>query len=566
MLPAPDKSESEEEPLSAASRAIEKDLETMPVDVADEPLDDDAHVLTPGEVKREVRDFVRAHERRRRQFPRAFIVGLLVGLVGVCFRGLLTFAERWRENLFDLGHQFWWGLPVATLFCAIFAGVGVALVPLFAPEASGSGIPHLKAVLHRLRPLRWKRVLPVKFAGGFLAIGAGLTLGREGPTVQMGGAVGQMVSEKMGATARERQNLIAAGAGAGLSAAFNAPLAGLVFVLEEVQRDFAPGVFSVAFVACVTSDVVCRVLLGQLPVFHVQQYDAPPLLSVPLWVVLGIVTGAFGVLFNRALLMTLNWFTKARSWKPGAIGALVGGALAIIAWYSPMTAGDGHHLVEQTLAGNVPLEQLPGQFSLRFAMMMASYATGAAGGIFAPLLVLGAQLGLVVGEIGQRFVPEAAPNAAMFAVVGMAAYFTAIVRAPLTGIVLIVEMTGNYNLMLPLLIACFCAYIVADSLGDAPIYEALLRRDLTRAQEKPHLKQNLLLELTVAPDAPFDGQRLGDLKLPAGCVVVTIERGDELLVASPDIELEAGDRFNAIISPAAAAAAVTLREGAGGGH
>ena len=556
-----------EEPLSPASRAIEKDLETMRVDVADAPPDDDEPPITPGEVKREVRDFVRAHERRRRQFPRAFLVGLLTGLVAVCFRGALDFAENWRDNLYDLGHQFWWGLPVAILFGAIFAGLGVALVPLFAPEASGSGIPHLKSVLHRLRPLRWKRVLPVKFAGGFLAIGAGLTLGREGPTVQMGGAIGQMISEKMGATARERQNLIAAGAGAGLAAAFNAPLAGLVFVLEEVQRDFAPGVFAVTFVACVTGDVVSRVVLGQLPVFHSTPFAVPPpLSSVPLFVVLGVITGALGVVFNRALLGTLQWFTRARSWKPGAIGALVGGALAIVAWYLPTTAGSGHALVEQTLAGQVPLEQIPFLFVTRLAMTMTSYATGAAGGIFAPLLVLGAQIGLAVGEIGQRFMPDAVPDAAMFAVVGMAAYFTAIVRAPLTGIVLIVEMTNNYNLMLPLLIACFCAYIVADALGDAPIYEALLRRDLTRAQEKPQLQQNLLLELTVAPNAPFDGKRLGDLKLPAGCVVVTVERAAELLVASPDLELEAGDRFNAIISPEAAPAALTLREGAGGGH
>ena len=556
----------DEEPLSSASLAIEKDLETMSVDTADVVADDDEPPITPGEVKREVRDFVRAHERRRRQFPRAFVVGLLTGLLAVVFRGMLNFAEKWRDNLFDLGHQFWWGLPVAIIFCATAAGLGVALVPLFAPEASGSGIPHLKSVLHRLRPLRWKRVLPVKFAGGFLAIGAGLTLGREGPTVQMGGAVGQMVSEKMGATARERQNLIAAGAGAGLAAAFNAPLAGLVFVLEEVQRDFAPGVFAVAFVACVTGDVVSRVLLGQLPVFHVQQFAAPPLQSVPLWVVLGVLCGALGVVFNRALLGTLKWFTKARSWKPGAIGVLVGAALAVVAWYFPTTAGGGHDLVEATLAGKVPLADLPFLFIARLAMTMASYATGAAGGIFAPLLVLGAQIGLAVGEIGQMFMPAAVPNAAMFAVVGMAAYFTAIVRAPLTGIVLIVEMTGNYNLMLPLLIACFCAYIVADALGDAPIYEALLRRDLTRAQEKPQLKQNLLLELTVAPEAPFDGKRLGDMRLPAGCVIVTIERADELLVASPDLELHAGDRFNAIIAPEAAHAVVTLREGAGGGH
>ena len=563
---------SEQEPLSSASRAIEADLETMEVDTADAHAmnadaaaleDDDEPPISPGEVKREVRDFVRAHERRRRQFPRAFVVGLITGVLAVFFRGMLNFAERWRDELFHLGHQFWWGLPVAIAFGALAAGVGVALVPLLAPEAAGSGIPHLKSVLHRLRPLRWKRVLPVKFVGGFLAIGGGLTLGREGPTVQMGGAVGQMISEKMGATARERQNLIAAGAGAGLAAAFNAPLAGLVFVLEEVQRDFAPGVFAVAFVACVTGDVVSRVLLGQLPVFHVQQFETPPLSSVVLFLILGVLCGGLGVLFNRCLLGTLKLFTRARGWKPGALGALVGAALAVVAWYFPTTAGGGHELVEATLAGKVPLAEIPFLFVARFGMTMASYATGAAGGIFAPLLVLGAQIGLAVGEVGQMWMPASVPNAAMFAVVGMAAYFTAIVRAPLTGIVLIVEMTGNYNLMLPLLIACFCAYIVADALGDAPIYEALLRRDLTRAQEKPQLKQNLLLELTVAPDAPFDGKRLGDMKLPAGCVIVTVERMGELLVASPDLELEAGDRFNAIISPQAAHAAVTLREGAG---
>ena len=568
-MPSPSDSP-HEKTESLTALALEKDLDDMKVDVADvvaEAVDEDEDdVITPGEVKREVRDFVRAHERRRRQFPRAFVVGLLTGLVAVAFRGLLDFAENWRDNLFDLGHQFWWGLPISVLICALTAGIGVALVPLFAPEASGSGIPHLKSVLHRLRPLRWRRVLPVKFGAGFLAIGAGLTLGREGPTVQMGGAIGQMVSEKMGATARERQNLIAAGAGAGLAAAFNAPLAGLVFVLEEVQRDFAPGVFAVAFVACVTGDVVSRLILGQLPVFHTPQFAQPPLTSVPLWIVLGVLCGGLGVVFNRALLGTLKWFTRARSWKPGAIGALVGGALAVVGFYFPGTAGSGHLLVERTLAAHVPLAELPFLFIARLAMTMTSYATGAAGGIFAPLLVLGAQIGLAVGEIGHQFMPDAAPNPATFAVVGMAAYFTAIVRAPLTGLVLIVEMTGNYNLMLPLLIACFTAYVVADALGDAPIYEALLKRDLVRAQEKPHLAKTLLLELTVAPDAPFDGQRLGDLKLPAGCVVVTIERGEELLVASPDLELEAGDRFNAIIAPEAASAVVTLREGAGGGH
>src|SRR5262249_54739057 len=158
------------------------------------------------------------------------------------------------------------GLGLVLALCGLAAGVALWLVRRFAPETAGSGIPHIKAVLHRQRGMKWKRVLLVKYASGTLGLSAGLALGREGPTVQMGGAVGQMVSRWFHARPRERHTLVAAGAGAGLAAAFNAPLAGVIFVLEELRRDFAPGALTAAFIASVSADVIARFLLGQEPV------------------------------------------------------------------------------------------------------------------------------------------------------------------------------------------------------------------------------------------------------------------------------------------------------------
>lgn len=552
---------------SGKSYQEESDITTEKTNTETATLNETPSEITPSVVAGEVRDFIRAHERRRRQFPRAALVGLLAGLLAVTFRYALDEADQWRNHLIALSHSYpAWGFLMPILFSALGSGLGVFLVQRFAPEASGSGIPHLKAVLHRLRRMAWRRILLVKFCSGVLSIGGGLTLGREGPTVQMGGAVGQMVSQWFKSTARERQTLIAAGAGAGLAAAFNAPLSGVIFVLEEVQRDFTPTVFTATFVACVIADIVARLLSGQLPAFHVDSLPLAPLDSLPVFLVLGLLAGVLGVAFNRALRGSLRLFARAGHWPRGLVGAIVGAGVGGVGWFFPQVLGGGHHLVEQTLAGQVTISALLLLFALRFGLTMFSYGTGAAGGIFAPLLVLGAQIGLLTGLVAQHFFPTVAADPTMFAVVGMAAYFTAIVRAPLTGIVLIVEMTGNYSLMLPLLVACFCAYGIADLLGDKPIYEALLERDLLRSQEAPKLESNLLLELSMQPGAPFEHQRIGDLKLPAGCLIITIERRMHSYVADPDTVLQAGDHMTAVISPQAAPAAALLREGFAAKH
>jgi CIC family chloride channel protein len=236
--------------------------------------------------------------------------------------------------------------------------------------------------------MRWQAILLVKFVGGVVGIGSGLTLGREGSTVQLGSALGAAVAHGLRVSPRERQTLIAAGAGAGLAAAFNAPLAGLTFVLEELQRHFAPTVFGATFVAAVTVDVLTRSFTSQLPVFHVASAPAPPLVVLPVFLGLGLLAGVLGVAFNRGLLKTLALFARVRGWPASLSGVLVGTAVGLLGWVVPNALGGGQPLVDAVLKGHMPWAHIPWWFLLRFELTMLSYGCGAPGGIFAPLLVL----------------------------------------------------------------------------------------------------------------------------------------------------------------------------------
>jgi CIC family chloride channel protein len=331
-----------------------------------------------------------------------------------------------------------------------------------------------------------------------------------------------------------------------------------------VQRDFAPGVFTGSLIASVVADITSRVLLGQAPIFSVQTASIPPLSLLPFALVVGALAGVLGVAFNRGLLASLDLFSRlpARpSWLGGAAVGLVVGTLALVA---PLAVGGGHRLVEQLLAGEVPLSAVALLFALRFALTLLSYGCGAPGGIFAPLLVLGAAIGLGTGDVVGQFMPSAMADPRTLAVVGMAAYFSAIVRAPLTGIVLMVEMTGNYSLVLPLVVASLTAYGLADFLGDLPVYEALLRRDLLRTQAAPPpLEGVLLLDLTIAAGSPFDGRRVRELGLPPGAIIIARRRGLSDEVPTADSILAAGDQISVVVAPGAAAALPLLRPGSG---
>ena len=546
-----DQSHSNEQPDARPLLPGEDDEDEMPDTMRTDGNDDEA--VSPGEPARGWRAIL--HEHRRLQFARAALVGLGAGILAVLFQYALVMAEGARSALLQRLHAFpWWGWLVVPLLGGISAGLAGWMTARFAPEAAGSGIPHIKGVLMHVRVLNWRRLLPVKFIGGVLAIGAGLSLGREGPTVQMGAAVGKAIGEWVHLPRRSRIQLIAAGAGAGLAAAFNAPLAGFIFVIEELQRELSPLTYGTALIAAVVADIVTRTFTGQLPSFHISGYAMPPLSALPLFAVVGVIAGLMGIAFNHSLLWTLRRFHAWKRMPRWARPALVAALAGLLAWWLPQAVGGGHSFAEGLLRGQYAAAGFLGflllLFAAKFVLTVLSYGSGVPGGIFAPLLVLGALLGLMTGKVSELAFPIMAHTPAAFAVIGMAAAFAAIVRAPLTGIVLILEMTNNYQQLFPLLVACMIAFLVAERLHNKPIYEALLEYDLERTgfSTHPQSAEPVTMELAVEPHSPMDGSRVRDLGLQEGCLMVMLNRGGREMVPSGGTRLLAGDHVTFFIT------------------
>jgi CIC family chloride channel protein len=280
--------------------------------------------------------------------------------------------------------------------------------------------------------------------------------------------------------------LLAAGAGAGLATAFNAPIAGLVFVLEELVQRFEHRIAIAALAALATAIPVARLFLGDAPDFDVGPLSYPRPESAPLFLVLGAIAGLLAVAYNRALLVAIAardlFGGLAIELRAGLIGAGVG----ILAWFAPELVGGGDQITQRTLMGHESLAIVAFAFLIRFGLGAVSYAAGTPGGLFAPLLVLGAQSGLLFGAACRFAFPALAIQPQAFALVGMAAFFTGVVRAPVTGIVLVAEMTGNVTMLLPMLGACFVAMLLPTLLRNPPIYDSLREHTLRLERQIKH--------------------------------------------------------------------------------
>ena len=521
-------------------------------------------------MKNKLSDYRRLSNLRGKRpinFFRAAIVGFLAGSLAVAFQLVLREAEGLRDQVLEYGkslHSF--GLPLFILYCSTLGAIAGWLTVRFSPEATGSGIPHTKAVLLHLRALPWRRVLPVKFIGGVLAIGAGFSLGREGPTVQLGAAIGAAVGSMLKVPRRAMAHLISCGAGAGLSAAFNAPLAGFIFVIEELRRELSPLTYGTALIAAVSADIVARALVGSSPSFEIRNFPSLPLSSLPFVVVIGLVCGFAGVLFCRLLIFSLEQVPKLRDRLPrwGRAG-LIGAVVAIIGWHLPEMLGPGHHTVEGLLKAEFKnldpgILFLLSLFAVKFLLTILCFCSGLPGGIFAPLLAHGAFLGMAVGILSHRIAPDFAGEPGVMGIVGMAAYFSAIVRAPLTAVVLIVEMTANYDLLFMLLTASMISYLVAEWVGEKPVYLSLMELNLKRRGPRDSGDpEPVLLDLVVEPNSVMDGTHIRDLELPTGCLIVTINKGGREEIPSGNTVLREGDEVTFVIAGKSALVASSLR-------
>lgn len=419
----------------------------------------------------------------------AAIVGLITGLVGVAFDRAVNMVIHMRFSLVDsFAESSLVKYVMAFLIAALLGGIGYFLVRRFAPEAGGSGIPEIEGALEELRPVRWWRVLPVKFIGGMGALGSGMVLGREGPTVQIGGNIGGMCADIFRLRSSEsRHTLLAAGAAAGLSAAFNAPLAGILFIIEEMRPQFRYNLISIkaVFVGVIVSSVVFRLCNGNEAIINIGQLRDAPVNTLWLYLVLGILFGGCGVGFNRLIFLAQDFFQRLHKGQTGRWvigGSVLAGLCSLLGLVVPQAVSGGISLIPDFSVGHYGAMALFLLFALRALVTICCFSSGAPGGIFAPMLTLGTLLGTCFGQLCAQWYPAWQLEPATFAVAGMGALFAASVRAPLTGIVLVLEMTNNYQLILPMIITCLGATLAAQFFGGKPLYSSILARTLAKAK------------------------------------------------------------------------------------
>lgn len=424
------------------------------------------------------RRFHKFFGEKRVAIAEACIIGLVSGLAAVALKQSVEGLADWRLNT---AQPPWLWLPLIGVVGGALTGW---LIEQAAPEASGSGIPQVKAVLSYVDIALNLRVAIVKLAGTILALGSGLSLGRQGPTVQIGAALAAQLSRWVPTSPEYRRQLIAAGAAAGLAAGFNAPISGVLFVVEELLQDFSGLTLGTAILASFVGAVVSRLLGGQglnLSAVGLLQTGLS-VQDLPFMVLLGILAGILGGSFSNGLFASLRLFRRFKHWTlPMRVG-VAGGLTGIVGAGLAIAAQDNTGLQEFLVTGAAGWQVIAIAFVSKFVLTLLAYGSGAPGGIFAPALVLGSALGCLVsflaqatfGWVGFPVGTLDSANTTTYALTGMGAFFSAVTRVPITAIVIVFEMTANFNLVLPLMIGSGIAYLISDKLSAGSLYTRLL--------------------------------------------------------------------------------------------
>ena len=484
---------------------------------------------------------------RARRFPVLLIgEGLLVGGIGgfvvVLYRMALDVAGDWLDGILAYAGQTPWRMAGWFLVLGALAWLVSRLVS-WEPLISGSGIPQLEGEMAGKLEQKWYRVLPAKFLGGFLCLLGGLALGREGPSIQLGAMAGKGISRGLDRGKTEEKFLLTCGAGAGLSAAFHAPLAGVMFSLEEVHKNFSVSALLSVMTASLTADFLATAVLGTDSIF---QFTITRELPVHFyWMVLGlgVVLGVLGAFYNWFTLKVQSLYDRATFLNSTGKILIPFFCAGVLGFTAPELLGSGHDLIEKLTSVDMLLGTAVFLLVGRFLFSAVSFGSGAPGGIFFPLLVLGGYMGGIFAMAGIRLWGLDPVFLNNFVLLAMAGYFAAVVRAPLTGIILIFEMTGTLTQMLSLSVVSIVAYVTATLLGSRPIYESLLDRLLLRRGEKPPKEQGekMLMHFAVSRGSRIEDLTIGEIQWPENCLLVAIERGSQEIIPRGKTRLLAGD-------------------------
>lgn len=488
-------------------------------------------------------DSARKQRARIEIYSLSLLTGILAGLVVVAYRFAINAVE---EGRIDFLNTHGTSLPHLLAYFLILAAAGAATYFMvhLRPLIKGSGIPQVKAFLIRRIDFDWKLELPFKFSGGVLALGAGLSLGREGPSIQLGSLIGKALEEVSGKSEYQRY-LVTAGAAAGISAAFNAPLAAVLFCIEELHRNVSPVMLTSALIASFSSNLVMWIFAGNAPVFGIELVDVLPIsLYLPSILAIGIIAGILGALFNRGIIAGSAVFKKLfrREMFSLLLAFFLG---AIVCMLLPEVTGGGNLLIQQLNLNSFTFSSLLILLVFKFIFTLFSYSSGAPGGIFLPMLAIGALIGSLSNMAFLFFnLPDGyLPN---YLLLGMAGFFVAVVRAPITGAVLITEMAGSFAHFPAFIFVSVLASLTASILKTPPIYDMLLEKIPSKEAKKDGAKtmdgvQPIVLHIPLLEGCSLTDCKTFTAEMPEGAILSGILRGEEELFPDPELKLHAGD-------------------------
>ena len=476
-------------------------------------------------------------------------VGVVSGLVCVAYRFMLQVAEDGLLRVITYVNAS----PVKiALWLALLAGIGVAVAYInrWEPDAAGSGIPQTTGDIRGYFSLNWWKVTVAKFVGGTLSVFSGLSLGREGPSVQLGGmaAKGAAVLTKADKTTEKR--MISCGAGAGMAAAFNAPIAGTMFIFEELHHGLDRSLMCMGIVAAIVADFISKIFFGQETVFA---YDAEslPLRNYWLLLLLGVVLGVFGAFYNVAMVKAQRLFKRIPKLPSPVKMALVFVISGVVGLLLPQITCGVHRMTALLMNDNPQLQMLLLLFAAKFVFGAFSFASGAPGGTLYPLCILGAYLGGIFGDLSIDLFGLSGDLRQEFVIVGMAGLFASIVRAPLTGIILVFELTGDMNNLLPLATVSLISYAVANVIGTAPFYAILFEKAVENT-DTPVVNtkdsEKVLQTFVIPVGSCVNGRQIAEIDWGKHCLIVSIDRNDMPITPKGDTVLKEGDTLVMSIS------------------
>ena len=470
------------------------------------------------------------------------LVGIFAGLMVCLYRFLLAGSESVLRNYLSVIHG---NVLYIILFFIALAVMGLLIdyITKWEKDSAGSGIPQIYAEVKGHMEANWIKVLVSKIVAGVLTALGGLSLGPEGPSVQIGGMAGKGIARLFKGSKTEELRLILVGSAVGITAAFNAPLAGVLFVFEEINHGFDKTLVFIALVAAIVSDFISKVIFGQGPILSFPIYDIP-LTDYWVLIVLGLFIGLLGYVYNVGMIKSSDVVAKLRipSWLKFVLVFMVSGVVALTI---PEISDGGHFMMDMLNVAVPSLGVLVILLLMKYLFSLFSFSSGAPGGIFLPILVLGAYIGAVFGSVTIPALGMHQDLIYRFIVISMAGFFAATVRSPITGIVLLAEMSGSTESLVAMVIVSLIAYVVPTLLGNEPIYESLYDRLLLN-KNREYVKKpskHVLSEYVVPLDCDYINFKIKDIPFPKNAIVVSVIRNGKYVIAKEDFKIQYSDQI-----------------------